>query len=68
MIEFVRCQPCQDESADQELSSYKVDMLCEYEVELTVEKADYDAQYKRGNVMRPMLVSGRDFTFKFTLL
>ena len=43
-------------------------MLWEYEVELTVEKADNDAQYRTGNVMRPMLVSGRDLTYKFTLL
>jgi len=42
--------PCQDEYEDQELSTYKVDILCEYEVELTVEKADDDAQYGTGNV------------------
>ena len=43
-------------------------MLWEYEVELTVEKADYDAQYGQGMFERPMLVSGRDLTYKFTLL
>ena len=44
---------------DQGLSSYKMDLVAEYEMELTEEKADYDdydIQYGTGNVvMRPML-------------
>ena len=44
---------------DQGLNYYKMDLVAEYEMELTVEKADYDdydAQYETGNVvMRPML-------------
>ena len=46
--------PCQDEYEDQELFSYNVDMLCEYEVKFSMEKDDDDAQ---GMFARPMLVS-----------
>ena len=49
---------------DQGLNYYKMDLVAEYEMELTVEKADYDdydAQYETGNVvMRPMLCEWKD--------
>ena len=49
LIISVLC-PFQDEYEDQELSSYKLEMFFEYEVELTVEKADDDAQLRDRDV------------------
>ena len=38
---------------DRELSSYKVDMLCEYKMELTVERAGYyDSMQDVGEIVR----------------